>query len=161
MLTIQSHLEIFIDTSNPSRSYTLSSLRNATIHYANSLITDFHFHKGDVLGLYSPNDVDYPVIALGTIRAGGILCSIPAALTVNEVAFQLRDAEVKVLVTHVSLLDVAKKAAKSVGLDESRILILGADRVKSIKHWNDLAGGRTDKEVEVGPHDTAVIAYSR
>lgn len=60
--------------------------------------------------------------------------------TVEELAFQLKDAGAKALITLWPLLDVAKAAADKVGLRHDRIILMGdvKDPGNCVKHFMDL-----------------------
>lgn len=53
--------------------------------------------------------------------------------TADELAFQLRDAGAKALVTQKKFLATAQAAAKKVGIPEDRIILMGDERDRSMK----------------------------
>jgi acyl-CoA synthetase (AMP-forming)/AMP-acid ligase II len=65
------------------------------------------FGKGDVLALYSPNCLEYPIPLLAAALLGGITTTINPLYTVEELAFQLNDARAKYLVTTPAFLEKA------------------------------------------------------
>jgi acyl-CoA synthetase (AMP-forming)/AMP-acid ligase II len=73
------------------------------------------FTNGDVLGIYSPNSLDYPVAFHGDAHAGGVVTTANPTYTVEELAAQLRDCRARFLVTVGPLLDKAQDAAKRSG----------------------------------------------
>lgn len=88
--------------------------------------------------MYSPNDVDFAPVIFGTQYAGGTVSPVNPTYTPTELAFQLRDSGAKVLVTTNSLLPKAIKAAESVGLPLSSILLMGSEKSEAFRHWSDV-----------------------
>ncbi len=73
---------------------------------------------GDVVGICSPNVPEYAVAYLGVALAGGASTTANALYTADELAFQLRDARARFLVTLPALLDRALPAARDSGVEE-------------------------------------------
>lgn len=126
----------------------------------------FHWKQGNVLALFSPNSIDTPVVTWGTLWAAGIISPTNPVYTVDELAFHLRDSGAKALVTHVSVLPVAKAAAKKVGLPEDRIMLLGDqhDPANEVRHFSSIRNHTetvTKRPSIVEPSRTcAFIVYS-
>src|SRR3954453_24056495 len=55
--------------------------------------------KGDVVAVFSPNTIWYPVVFHGIAAAGCIVAPINALYTPEEIAFQLDDSAAKLLFT--------------------------------------------------------------
>ena len=73
------------------------------------------FGKGDVLAIYSPNTVTYPIAFHGTAYAGGVVTTANPLYTSGELAKQLRDAGARFLITAGPFLDKAREAAADAG----------------------------------------------
>jgi acyl-CoA synthetase (AMP-forming)/AMP-acid ligase II len=73
------------------------------------------FAKGDVLAIYSPNTLDYPVAFHGATLAGGVVTTVNPTFTPDELASQLRDSRARFLVTVGPLVEKATEAAKRAG----------------------------------------------
>ncbi|MEX2049513.1 MAG: 4-coumarate--CoA ligase family protein [Gemmatimonadota bacterium] len=67
--------------------------------------------KGDVVAIFSPNTITYPVAFHGTALAGGVVTTVNPTYTAGELASQLRDSKARFLVTLGAFLDKAKEAA--------------------------------------------------
>jgi 4-coumarate--CoA ligase len=84
----------------------------------------------------------------------------------EELAFQLKDASAKALITSLSCLPCAKAAAKLAGMPESRIVLMGDQRdpEKKIKHFTnirDIMGLNEYSRPSIDPNtDLAFLAYS-
>lgn len=124
----------------------------------------FNWQKGDVLGIYSPNDIDIPIVVAGMLWAGGVVCPANPTYTVTELARQLEDSNAKVLVTQKALLSVACEAAMRVGMPLRNVVLIG-DRQNQYKHWTEVvahrANGPLPTKTPLDPkHDLAYLMYS-
>lgn len=86
--------------------------------------------------------------------------------TVDELVFQLKDSGAKALLTSLAQLDIARAAAKQVGISEDRIALLGdkKDPEHRIKHFTSVRNtSRTARwrAAKVDPDkDLAFLVYS-
>src|SRR5687768_6077580 len=71
--------------------------------------------KGDVVAIYSPNTLGYPVAFHGAAHAGGVVTTANPTYTSEELAAQLRDCRARFLITVGALLEKAQDAAKRAG----------------------------------------------
>ena len=98
--------------------------------------------------------------------AGGIPSPANPGYTANELAFQLKDAGSKALVTQKFLLPVALEAAKQVGIPHDRIILLGDERDESMKfrHFDsitNISGTSRYRRTKMNPKvDLAHLVYS-
>jgi acyl-CoA synthetase (AMP-forming)/AMP-acid ligase II len=72
----------------------------------------------EVVGIYSPNVPEYAVAFHGVASAGGASTTANALYTADELAFQLRDARARFLITVPELLERAAPAAREAGVEE-------------------------------------------
>lgn len=156
---------IFVD-SETSRSYTYDDVRSAAIAFGQGLKATWNWKKGDVLSLFTPNNIDFPVITWGCHWAGGIVSPANPANTVDELAFQLKDAGVKAIATQLSCLATVKAAARKVGVPEDRIILIGDERDESrkFKHFTsirNISGVTRYRRPRIDPaKDLAYLVYS-
>ncbi|KIW68179.1 hypothetical protein PV04_04140 [Phialophora macrospora] len=73
---IYSTTVVFSDVDIP-RAYTYRALRDATIQFGPALLAEPGWKKGDVVAIFSPNDVDFPVVLWGAIWACGVALQDP------------------------------------------------------------------------------------
>jgi acyl-CoA synthetase (AMP-forming)/AMP-acid ligase II len=66
--------------------------------------------KGDVVSLWSPNVPEWPVAFFGAVRLGAIVHTSNPVSTPEELAFQLADANAKILITVNALSEKARAA---------------------------------------------------
>ncbi|ETI28852.1 hypothetical protein G647_01304 [Cladophialophora carrionii CBS 160.54] len=158
---------IFQSADTLSRQYTFAQLRQSSVDFAKGLKAVYEFRKGDVLGLFVPNDIDVPPVVLGTLWAGAVVSPANPGYTVPELVYQLKDSGAKALCTHFSVLDTARKAAREAGIPESNIFLLGEkqkDASIKIKHWTsirNLDGTQRFRIPKLDPKtDLAFLVYS-
>jgi 4-coumarate--CoA ligase len=148
------------------RTYTFGQVRETAITFGKGLKAVWEWRKNEVIALFTPNCIDTPAIIWGTHWAGGIVSPANPAYTADELAFQLKDSGAKALVTQKPLLDVARKAAKMVGMDEEMIILIGDDKDETVrfKHFTsirNIAGTSRYRRTKVNPDkDLAFLVYS-
>ena len=82
------------------------------------------FEAGDVLGLFMPNCPEFALVFHGTLAAAGVVTTVNSLCTVQDAAYQLRDARARFLVTVPQFMDRAAPAAQQAGIEE--IFVLGS-----------------------------------
>jgi len=76
------------------------------------------FRKGDVLGIYSTNCLEYAIVFHAVAMVGGVNTTINPLYTAEETAFQLKDAGARLLVTAPPFIEAARVAARAAGIEE-------------------------------------------
>ncbi|KAI1296067.1 putative fatty-acid--CoA ligase FadD10 [Mortierella claussenii] len=128
------------------------------------------FKRGDVVALFSFNQVDYSIVLFGPILLGGIATTANAAYTADELAYQLEDSGASVIVTHPELLPIAIEGAKKVGIPASKILLFGDQQVDGFKPYSSTFPPESTPESQLASvvnldgqaalETTALICYS-
>ena len=77
---------------------TFAELDRYSTRFANMLLGQ-GFRKGDVVGINLPNIPEYVIAWLGTLRAGCVVSGVSPLLSTDDMAFQLKDANARGLVT--------------------------------------------------------------
>jgi len=100
--------ELFIETmkryadkkafTNMSVSITFRQLDELSDNFAKYLIHDLKLQKGDRIALQMPNLLQYPVCAIGAIKAGLIIVNTNPLYTAREMEHQFKDSGVKAIV---------------------------------------------------------------
>jgi acyl-CoA synthetase (AMP-forming)/AMP-acid ligase II len=113
---------------------------------------------GEVVGIYSPNVPEYAVGYLGVAIAGGASTTVNSLYTAQELAFQLKNARARFLVTHPALIDRAQEAAAAAGVEE--VFVFGeADGATPFATL--LEGGAEPRPVDIDPAaHTVSLPYS-
>lgn len=156
-----------------TKSFTFSEYNTQANKLADAL-SKLGVGKGDVVGLHMPNIPQY-VIALAAIsKLGAIGTGISPIMAPVEVANQVKDAGVKVL---LSLTDVAPVLEAISDLPEclERVVICGAQDYLSgivfslpdlqgtqVSAYLDLLSNGSEQfdSINVDPHDTFMIQYT-
>ena len=76
------------------------------------------FGRDDVLAIYSPNTIEYPVAIYGALAAGGMVTTINPLFTTNELAVQLADSRATYLIATPESLPAALEAAEATQVRE-------------------------------------------
>ncbi|KAI9341957.1 hypothetical protein BDR26DRAFT_933778 [Obelidium mucronatum] len=91
---------------------------------AAALYGTLEFKKWNVVGLFSPNHVQFPVVVHAVLKAGGTISPANPTYNENELAFQLKDSGARFLFVHPLFLNTALAAARKVGISEDKIILL-------------------------------------
>ncbi|TVY47242.1 putative 4-coumarate--CoA ligase [Lachnellula occidentalis] len=156
---------IYLDPDT-DRSYTYAQVRATAIEFGKGLKSNWDWKRGDVLALFTPNCIDTPPIMWGALWAGGILSPANPGYTAAELAFQLKDAGAKALVTQKPFLKTAREACQIAGIDEDQILLMGdekdeTNRIKHFSSFKNFAGTSRFRKAKIDPKkDLAFLVYS-
>jgi len=148
------------------RHYTFAQVKAAATAFGEGLRNLWDWQRGDVIALFSPNDVDYPAVIYGTFFAGGTVTPANPAYSADELTFQLTNSDAKAVITTRQFLQTAVKAAKQAGIPQDRVILLGAQRDEThcIKHWTNIrktSGALRYKRRKMHPeNEIAFLAYS-
>jgi acyl-CoA synthetase (AMP-forming)/AMP-acid ligase II len=75
-------------------------------------------NKGDVLAIFSPNVLEYPIAFHAVASLGGIVTTINSLYTPREIGDQLRDSGARFLLTVPAFMDRATEAIKGLPIEE-------------------------------------------
>ncbi|KAK3117662.1 hypothetical protein LTR53_000791 [Teratosphaeriaceae sp. CCFEE 6253] len=147
-----------------SRRYTFAEVKSTAKAFGNALLDDWNWQKGDILCVFSPNDIDYAPCVHGTLYAGGIIAPANPGYGAKDLAFMLKNSGSRVVVTLKALLDVALEATKLAGLSESSIILIGEDESESAgaTHFKRLLkpDAQRQRPSAIKGEDLAFLAYS-
>ena len=93
------------------QTLTYADIDRLSGQFASFLQNTLNMQPGDHLGIQLPNILQYPVVAIGALRAGLILVNANPLYTERELRHQLNDAKVEVLVCAKNLATVASTVA--------------------------------------------------
>ncbi len=114
--------------------------------------------KGDVVAVFCPNTIWYPVVFHGIAAAGCVTSPINSLYTPEEIAFQLEDSGARVLVTISLFLDRARAAVASQPVDEI-VVLDGAEGHTSLRDL--LTSDAPAAQVQIDPAtDLVTLPYS-
>jgi acyl-CoA synthetase (AMP-forming)/AMP-acid ligase II len=129
--------------------------------YVDRLAAALHergLRKGDVVAVFCPNTIWYPVVFHGIAAAGCVMSPINSLYTPDEIAFQLRDSGAKVIITISLFLDRVQAAVEKTPVDEI-IVLDGAEGHASLVDL--LSSQAPSVQVEFDPaNDLVTLPYS-
>ncbi|TVY38059.1 4-coumarate--CoA ligase-like [Lachnellula occidentalis] len=81
-------------------------------------------HAKDVVAIFSPNTIWYPVAMFGVSRLGGIICGASPSYNAEEMTTALTVAAAKFLFTVPSCIEIAEASAQKSGIPKKNIILL-------------------------------------
>jgi acyl-CoA synthetase (AMP-forming)/AMP-acid ligase II len=140
------------------RVVSYRALEEAVRRVASSLAAR-GFRKGDVLAIFSPNTVEYPVAFHAVSLLGGVTTTLNPLCTAEEVAKQLADSRAKYLVAAPALVERAREACAR--LSPCELFVFG-DAAGATSFAELYAGdGGSVPEVEIDlREDLVALPYS-
>lgn len=154
----------YITDAITGQSHTFRQLKTSSMQLGQGLVDKLKWKKNDVICVFSPNVIDFPIILLGTLLATGIITPANPSYTTSELVHQLKDSGARACVVHPDLLSVALPAAKEVGIPSDAVFCFGGKKVGEVKPWQVLLA-----EKEIGfskvkaidnKNDLAYLVYS-
>ncbi|KAF9911208.1 hypothetical protein EC991_004432 [Linnemannia zychae] len=152
------------------QSITFGQWKHDTRRWATALQRNLNFKRGDVLALFSFNQIDYSLTMFGPLILAGITTTVNSAYNADELAYQLQDSGATVMITHPELLAIARAGAKKVGLPEERIFLYGDRTVDGFRPYKSLLPPASTPESQLvepvkldaiqAKETTALICYS-
>lgn len=100
----------------------LNELSNAFAAYCQNTLK---LKKGDVIGIISPNLLQYHIIIFGALKAGLIVTGINPMYTAKELTYQLADANVKAVAVLENFADTLEKALQEVAIKHIILFKIG------------------------------------
>lgn len=142
------HLTAF---SCEGKKLSYQELDSASDNFAAWLMRESTLVPGDRVALQLPNLMQYPIAALGVLKAGMVIVNINPLYTARECEHQLQDSGARVLVTLEEVLPVISKIISGTAI-EKVIVSRAADyhplplkclyNLSRIKSWHQTRGLR-------------------
>jgi len=108
---------------------------------------------GDRVGIMLPNVAYFPICYYGALRAGAAVVPMNGLLKEREVAFQLGDAEAKILLAWHEFADTARAGS---GLTDAECMIVAPGEFEALLGHGSPAPGVAERRSD----DTAVLLYT-
>ncbi|KAH9834984.1 amp dependent CoA ligase [Rhodofomes roseus] len=105
------------------RQIGYGEVRMRTHGLANAISSRWRIAEDDVVCIFGPNHVDYPIAVWAVHRLGATVTCANPAYTAGELQYQLETTKAKVLIVHGQSYSVAIAAAKAIGLSLDRIVL--------------------------------------
>ncbi|TKV92783.1 hypothetical protein SEVIR_9G183000v4 [Setaria viridis] len=146
------------------RALTFEALRSAVLATAAALSSRARVRRGDVVLLLAPNSVLYPVCFLAVTAIGAVATTANPLYTPREIAKQVDDAGVKLVVTISELLPkIADLRLPAILLDGDGAAVPSDYPNNGVTLYSDLIAGVQEAEYRRPPtrqSDTAALFYS-
>lgn len=114
---------------------------------------------GDRVGWLALNHGDYVVLFEACSRLGAVLVAINARLVAREIAFILKDADIRLLVTEIGFREVALAALEGTGVETIVLLDDAHDGRPPFAEW--IGGHAPDAAAhDADPQDIAIQLYT-
>ncbi|CAG8721372.1 23867_t:CDS:2 [Dentiscutata erythropus] len=154
--------EVFIDAIT-HKKITFGDLKRDTKRFAAGL-QDHGFKRGDVICIYSPNQVDYATVVFGCLAAGGKVSPANSSYTAKELACQLLDSGATVIIAHPDSISTTIEASIDAKIPKSNIFVFGDHEVNGIQPYTSILSIREAEPVCFTPEEikttTAFLCYS-
>jgi acyl-CoA synthetase (AMP-forming)/AMP-acid ligase II len=138
------------------RSYTYGELDHLIGRFAAGLAAE-GFGPGDTLIMFLPNLPEWPIAALGAMSAGGVVSGANSMSTSSELAYQVRDANARFIVTIPQFLSTVREAASKIG--PMTTIVLG-DATECLSFALLLECADDEPRLMLDPNALAALPYS-
>ncbi|EOA86662.1 hypothetical protein ACJQWK_08609 [Exserohilum turcicum] len=135
---VPSDTPIWIDSKNTQQYLTPRALLQWSKRLAAGLETVSQ--PGEVILIFSPNNVFIPVAYLGIVGSKRIFSGANPVYTHEEMVHQITNTKAQVILAHPSLVKVAVKAGKAACLPEGRIFLFSDEPcapAEGCRDWRD------------------------
>jgi acyl-CoA synthetase (AMP-forming)/AMP-acid ligase II len=116
------HAKTALIEAGSGRSYTYGNLDHLIGRFAAGLAAE-GFRNGDTFVMFLPNLPEWPIAALGAMTAGGVVSGANSMATSSELAYQLRNANARFIMSIPQFLSTVREAANKIG--GIKIIVLG------------------------------------
>ncbi|KEF51265.1 uncharacterized protein A1O9_12615 [Exophiala aquamarina CBS 119918] len=137
---LESDKPIFIEAGDPKRSFTPAQVLRLVRQLAKGL-RQHGLKDGDCVGLHSYNNIEYPVLWLGIIAAGGIVSGSNPAYTATELTRHFNLTRPKFIIAQLDTLDPVLEASAASRIPSTNVFCLGASPSlpdHGCKSWDSL-----------------------
>ncbi|KAH7561103.1 hypothetical protein ACOSP7_016319 [Xanthoceras sorbifolium] len=153
--------------ADSSSSLTFSEFKSTLIKVSHGF-RHLGIRKNDVVLIFAPNSIQFPVCFLGLIAIGAIATTANPLYTVNELSKQVEDSNAKLVVTVPELWDTVKGFNLPVVILGSKEKMsssaLTSNSKSKVVHFHDLVelSGNVSEfpDVSIKQRDTAALLYS-
>ena len=136
------------------RSISFNQIKDQTRRFGSALVKR-GFKKGDVLAIYLPNVIEYPIIFHGVACLGGVVTTVNPQYSPQDLARQLNTSRAKYLVTIPSLAVPAFSSDALKGIRS--VFVIGEARgCESISALLSDDGAAFPKTVKINPKEDVV-----
>ncbi|KAE9400526.1 phenylacetyl-CoA ligase [Gymnopus androsaceus JB14] len=106
------------------RGLRTEQVRQRTANLANALHTKYNIGEGDVVCIFSPNHVDYPISIWAVHTLGGIVTPANPSYTAEELVHQLEISQARLIIAYSEFLPIAFIAAQKANIPLNRVVVI-------------------------------------
>ncbi|RDB28925.1 4-coumarate--CoA ligase-like 1 [Hypsizygus marmoreus] len=139
------------------RGINHAELSRRTYGLANAMSLKWKIKEDDVVCIFSPNDVGYPVSVWAVHRLGAIVTPANPGYKVDELVHQLTVTKAALLIIHPAFLSTALSAAREVGIPDDRIVFIETPKGQG----STTPHSTLDELVELGSKSPATFTERR
>ncbi|KAF4339003.1 cutinase transcription factor 1 beta [Fusarium beomiforme] len=118
---------VYVNAHDPTQRMNRAELEHKIKSVAAGLRHVFKIRDGDVVLAYCENSILYPAVILGSIASGAIFTGANPGYTYAELTNQLTISGAKCIFTDIARLEMARKAAKAVGLPSTSLILIDSE----------------------------------
>lgn len=144
--------------ADTNETLTYSQFKSCVSKISHGLVHQMSIKKNDVVLIFAPNSIQFPLCFFGVIGLGAIATTVNPMYTVSELKKQVQDCKPKLIITVVELMD----KVKCFGLP---ILLMGKQGSvrKGVVTFNELVSRAEYFDLDrtgIKQSDTAALLYS-
>lgn len=114
---------IFIEDSS-GREVHLPEIRARTFGLANEMKSRWNLTENEVVCIFSPNHVDYPICVWATHKLGATVTTANPDYSADELLYQLKLTKATTMFTCAAGLQAAEEACRNAGIPRDRIVVI-------------------------------------
>lgn len=111
------HKHIAVECAESGKKYTYLEVQQKANNLCRALKKNWNLGRGDVVAVMLPNCPDFFIVGLGILEAGLICTTINPIYNSGEIAKQLSDCPVKLVITHSQCFKEIRKACLQIKKD--------------------------------------------
>ena len=140
--------------------YKYLDIDRASNRVANG-IRKLGYRTNDRLAIILPNGIDYVVADFGILKSGTTLVPLNLAVSESDIAYILKEADVKMAIIDASFVDKLKAMISNLP-ELKHIVVVGGNTGGKYINWDDFKNEQSDGGIipDSAPDDDAVIAFT-
>ncbi|KAL5709999.1 4-coumarate--CoA ligase [Ranunculus cassubicifolius] len=156
------HDKIAVIDADSNETLTFAHLKSTVAKVSHGLL-QLGIKKGDVVLIFAPNSIEFPICFFGIIAIGAIATTVNPLYTVAEISKQIKDSGPKLIVTVPQLWEKTKGfglPTVMLGCQDSSQIVSNS-KILTYLELIKMAGSVSDfPNISVKQTDTAALLYS-
>ncbi|CAH0561072.1 unnamed protein product [Brassicogethes aeneus] len=154
-----------VECAVTGRKYTYGQIRQKCRNLSKNVRKKLKLKQNDVVAILLPNIPEYPIAVLGLMESGILVTSLNPIYTSEEIARQMKDANVKAVITTIESVQIVK-AANALNKINLPVIAVQTQSGQTCPPETIKFDEMVDVEVDMpdividNVHDTAFLPYS-